>query len=106
MLSLYAPMPGHFLLRQADGLVSVAAEQITRRVPGGGPLAFGRGVAIRLSMNDRAFDGGSPFVLASVLEHYLAAHVSINSFVETTLEMSDRAEQLTWPTRFGRRPTF
>lgn len=106
MLSLYAPMPGHFLFRQADGLVSVAAEQITRRVPGGGPLAFGRGVAIRLSMNDRAFDGGSPFVLASVLEHYLAAHVSINSFVETTLEMSDRAEQLTWPTRFGRRPTF
>jgi type VI secretion system protein ImpG len=106
MLSLYAPVPGHFLLRQADGLNSVAAEQITRRVPGGGPLAFGRGVALRLSMNDRAFDGGSPFLLAAVLENYLASHVAINSFVETTLEMSDRAEQLTWPTRFGRRPTF
>jgi type VI secretion system protein ImpG len=99
-------VPGHFLLRQADGLNSVAAEQITRRVPGGGPLAFGRGVALRLSMNDRAFDGGSPFLLAAVLENYLASHVAINSFVETTLEMSDRAEQLTWPTRFGRRPTF
>ena len=57
-------------------------------------------------MSDRAFDGGSPFLLAAVLENYLAAHVSINSFVETHVEMIDRAEQLKWPTRFGRRPTF
>lgn len=106
MLGLYATVPGHFLLRQAEGLNAVSAEQITRRVPGGGPLAFGRGVAVRLSMNDRAFDGGSPFLLAAVLENYLAAHVSINSFVETQLELADRAESFQWPSRFGRRPTF
>ena len=106
MLGLYATVPGHFLQRQAEGLNGVSAEQITRRVPGGGPLAFGRGVAVRLSMNDRSFDGGSPFLLASVLEHYLAAHVSINSFVETQLELADRAESFQWPSRFGRRPTF
>jgi type VI secretion system protein ImpG len=106
MMALYATVPGHFLLRQAEGLHAVSAEQITRRVPGGGPLAFGRGVAVRLSMSDRAFDGGSPFLLASVLENYLAAHVSINSFVETELDLADRAESLRWPSRFGRRPTF
>ena len=106
MLGLYATMPGHPLVRQSEGLNAITAEQITRRIPGGGPLAFGRGVAVRLSMNDRAFDGGSPFLLASVLEYYLAAHVSINSFVETHLELADRAEIFKWPTRFGRRPTF
>jgi type VI secretion system protein ImpG len=106
MLGLYATVPGHALVRQAEGLNAITAEQITRRIPGGGPLAFGRGVAIRLSMNDRAFDGGSPFLLASVLEYYLAAHVSINSFAETHLELADRAETFKWPTRFGRRPTF
>src|SRR6478609_5768612 len=106
MLGLYATVPGHFLVRQAEGLNSVSAEQITRRVPGGGPLAFGRGVAVKLSMNDRAFDGGSPFLLAAVLENYLAAHVAINSFVETQLELADRAESFQWPSRFGRRPTF
>ncbi len=106
MLGLYAAVPGHLLLRQSEGLLEVATQQITRRVPGGGPLAFGRGVQISLTMNDRAFDGGSPFLLASVLEHFLAAHVAINSFVETRLVLSDRAEQITWPTRFGRRPTF
>jgi type VI secretion system protein ImpG len=106
MLGLYATVPGHLLLRQSEGLLEVATQQVTRRVPGGGPLAFGRGVQISLTMNDRAFDGGSPFLLASVLEHFLAAHVAINSFVETRLVLSDRAEQITWPTRFGRRPTF
>ncbi len=106
MLSLYATVPGHFLLRQADGLLKVSARQITRRIPGGGPIAFGRGVAVELSMSDRAFDGGSPFMLAAVLEHFMAAHVSINSFVETSLELVDRAERLKWPQRFGRRPGF
>ena len=106
MLALYATVPGHFLLRQAEGLNSVSAAQITRRIPGGGPLAFGRGVAVRLSMSDRAFDGGSPFLLGAAIENFLAAHVSINSFVETHLDLADRAETLQWPTRFGRRPTF
>lgn len=106
MLGLYATVKGHFLLRQAEGLTKISARQITRRIPGGGPIAFGRGIEIELSMSDRAFDGGSPFLLASVLEHFMAAHVSINSFVETSLELVDRAERLRWPTRFGRRPTF
>ena len=106
MLSLYATVPGHFLVRQSDGLMRVSARQITRRIPGGGPIAFGRGVEVELSMSDRAFDGGSPFMLAAVLEHFMAAHVSINSFVETSLELVDRAERLRWPTRFGRRPSF
>ena len=47
-----------------------AAHPITRRIPGGGPWSFGRGVAVKLSMSDQAFDGGSPFLLAAVLENY------------------------------------
>ena len=106
MLGLYATIPGHPLLRQAEGLLGVSARQITRRIQGGGPLAFGRGVEVELKMSDRAFDGGSPFMLAAVLEYFLAAHVSINSFVETTVELVDRAERLRWKSRFGRRPGF
>ncbi len=106
MLGLYATIPGHFLQRQAEGLQRVQVQQVTRRVPGGGPIALGRGLSVRLSMGDRAFDGGSPFLLGAVLENYLAAHASINSFVETHLDLVDRAETLQWMTRFGRRPSF
>lgn len=106
MLRLYAPSDRHELHRQAAGLESVSVEQVTRRFPGGGPLAFGRGVEVRLGMSDRAFHGGSPFMLGAVLEHYLRAHVSINTFIETRLDLIDRSEHLQWPARFGRRPTF
>jgi len=107
MLGLYGSQhTGHFLRRQAEGLLSVAAEQVTRRVPRGGPITFGRGVEVTLTMTDRAFDGGSPYMLGAVLEQYLAAHVSINSFVVTRLNLVDRAEHIAWPTRTGCRPTF
>jgi type VI secretion system protein ImpG len=106
MLGLYATRRDNPMLRQSEGLLRVKSRQITRRIPGGGPIAFGRGVEVELSMSDRAFDGGSPFMLAAVLEHFMAAHVSINSFVETRLELVDRAERILWPTRFGRRPGF
>lgn len=106
MLGLYATVPGHFLHRQAEGLQRVGVQQVTRRIPGGGPITFGRGVEVRLAMGDRAFDGGSPFLLGAVLENFLAAHASINSFVETHLDLVDRAETLQWMTRFGRRPSF
>ena len=106
MLRLYASSDHHELHRQAGGLESVSVEQVTRRFPGGGPLAFGRGVEVRLGMSDRAFHGGSPFMLGAVLEHYLRAHVSINTFIETRLDLVDRSEHLRWPARFGRRPTF
>lgn len=104
MLCLYAPTRAHALNRQAEGLQSVQVEPVTRRLPGGGPLGFARGLSVSLQMTERGFDGGSPFLLASVLEHFLAAHVAINSFVETRLEMKEWSEALVWRSRLGRRP--
>jgi type VI protein secretion system component VasA len=33
---------------------------MVRRLPMGGPIAFGRGVRIELEVDDLAFQGGSP----------------------------------------------
>lgn len=106
MLSLYADSPNHEIVRQGSGLLEVDARLITRRIPGGGPVAFGRGVEVALRFSDRPFEGGSPFLLASVIEHYLAAHVSINSFIEVAMSIAERSDQVRWPARFGRRPAF
>lgn len=104
VLTLYAPQRAHFMHRQAEGLQAVRTEAVTRRVPGGGPLGFARGLQLTLEMSERGFDGGSPFLLASVIEHFLASHVAINSFVETRLEMKEWSEALRWRARLGRRP--
>lgn len=104
MLNLYAPHRAHPLARQAEGLTGVQAELVTRRIPSGGPLAFARGLKVTLQAGAHGFDGGSPFMLGAMVEHFLASHVGINSFVETTLESEVWPEALTWPTRIGRRP--
>jgi type VI secretion system protein ImpG len=105
MLCLYAPTRAHLLARQAEGLLGVKAELVTRRVPNAGPLAFARGLHVTLRAGEHGFDGGSPFMLGAMLEHFLASHVAINSFVETSLVSEAWPEALTWPMRIGRRPS-
>lgn len=108
MLTIYAPTESHPLHRHAKGLASVATRQVTRRLPGRSSLAFARGVEVTLSMTDRGFDGGSPFLLGAMLDHCLASHVSINSFVETVVTLKDWPLQkaLRWNRKLGERPTF
>jgi type VI secretion system protein ImpG len=70
LLRLYAQEADSAQHRQIDGLRSVRTEGIVRRLPMGGPIAFGRGVRIDLEVDDLAFQGGSAFLLGCVLERF------------------------------------
>jgi type VI secretion system protein ImpG len=104
MLHLYARDNESVVRRHLEGLRSVRVEPITRRMPGRGPVTFGRGMEIRLSCDERAFEGSGAFLLASVLEEFFARHASLNSFTETALDAVGRGEVMRWPARFGQRP--
>lgn len=106
MLNLFAPTESHPLARQAKGLVAVSSRAITRRLPVRHGLGFARGVHVTLALSERGFDGGSPFILGALLDQYLAAHVSMNSFVETTLTVKDWPKDITWRRNPGDRPAF
>jgi type VI secretion system protein ImpG len=51
-----------------------------------------------------AFEGGSAFLFGAALHHYLARHVSMNSFVQTTLSSLTRGEIMRWMPQSGARP--
>jgi type VI secretion system protein ImpG len=104
MLRLYACEDESVVRRHLEGVRSVRVEPITRRMPGRGPVTFGRGMGIRLSCDERAFEGSGAFLLGSVLEEFFARHASLNSFTETALDVLGRGEVMRWPTRFGQRP--
>lgn len=111
MLELYAPEESqegksHPLHRQAQSIESIKVEQVRSRLPHREALAFGQGLDVTLTMNNSGFGGGSPFVLASLIEHFLASHVSINSFVRFQLKMPHRSEPLVWKRAPGQRPTL
>ena len=106
LLELYAASADHSAQRQIEGIRSVRVGRIVRRLRASGPLAFGRGLEIVVSLDEMAFEGASAFLLGSVLDRYFARHVSINSFTETVLRSEHRGEINRWEHQWGARPTL
>ena len=69
-------------------------------------MAFGRGLQVRIKLEDASFDNGRMFLFAAVVDRFLAEFASINSFVETVFESSEQGELVHWPIRTGLRPTI
>ena len=118
LLDLYASSGDPSAKKQIEGLRSVRVNAVVRRLPaarrerrppgGHAPslLAFGRGLEIVVDVDELAFEGGSAFLLGSVLNQYFARYVSINSFTETALRSLGRGEINRWVPHWGARPTL
>jgi type VI secretion system protein ImpG len=106
LLLLYGDGSEPIVRKQIDGVLSVTSQSVTRRLPIAGPVAFGRGIEVTLTLDENAFEGMGVFLLGSVLEHFFAKYVSINSFSETVLKSIQRKEVVRWPAKLGRRPTL
>ena len=103
MLSLYGNLAEAGVRKQIEGLKSVQSEQVTRRIPAPGPIAFGRGLELTLTLDESAFEGTGVFLLGAIMERFFARYVSINSFTETRIRTVDRGEVMRWPVRTGQR---
>jgi len=106
LLGLHADPADAAMRRQIDGVRRVAFSPVFRRLPALGPLMFGRGVQVDVTVDDHAFSGDSPFLLGAVLEQFFARHVSINAFAECMLTSAQRGMLAHWPARIGRRPAI
>ena len=103
LLALYGLDELSPLHKQVDGLVSVRSEAAISRVPVKGPIVFGRGTRVRLSMDERAFEGTGILVLGAVLDRFIARYASMNSFTQLVLSSQTRGLVKTWPPRVGAR---
>lgn len=103
MLRLFVGADDPVAGRQVDGVIGSRITPVTRRLPGSGPLVYGRGVQCDVTVDEQAFSGVSPYLLGVVLEHYLSRHVSINVFTQTRLESMQRGLVANWPVRMGTR---
>ncbi|HET7557793.1 MAG TPA: type VI secretion system baseplate subunit TssF [Rhodanobacteraceae bacterium] len=103
MLTLYCDEFDAGARRQIEGVKAVSAQPVVRRIPVPGPISFGRGLEITLTCDDGAFEGTGAFLLGSVMQHFFARYVSVNSFTETVLRTLERNEVARWPARLGKR---
>ena len=87
-----------------EALLSVTAEPGTARVrsPRGG--AFCRGLDVTMEFDQRAWQTGGLFLLAAVLDRFLALHATVNSFVRSSVVLRGRpGRAAAWPARAGAR---
>ena len=101
LLALYCHPNDLNAQRQVEGVRSISAKAITRRMPSPGPITVGRGIEITVTFDDAAFEGSGPFVLGAVLSEFFGQYVSINSFTETVVRTLGRGEIMRWPARGG-----
>jgi type VI secretion system protein ImpG len=101
LLALYCHAGDLNMQRQVEGVRSITAAAVTRRMPSPGPITFGRGLQITLTLDDAAFEGTGAFLLGAVLSEFFAHYVSLNSFTETVVRTLARGEIMRWPAKGG-----
>jgi type VI secretion system protein ImpG len=89
--------------RQTDGVRRVSVTPRTRRLPVPGPIVFGRGLEVRVTVDETAFAGASAFLLGMVLEQFFGRLASMNTFTELVLVSESRGEIMRWPPRMASR---
>jgi type VI secretion system protein ImpG len=102
-LALYGRQEDPAMRRQIDGLLSVRAAPVTRRVPGQERLAFARGQRVRIRLDDAAFEVSRLYLFASVIERFMAEFATVNSFIECVFETPQEGTFAQWPPRMGLR---
>ena len=101
MLALYIAADDAVLQRLLESIVALRASVLTQRLPGPGPVVFGRGLQLELTLDDAACEGIGAFVLGGVLEGFFARYAAINSFTGTVLYTRSRGLIHRWPVRGG-----
>lgn len=90
-----------------QALLNATSQFGTARIPGlSGPGArrggFCRGLDVTLTFDEQLWSTSGLYVLASVLDRFLALHATVNSFVRTRAVLRGRPEPVaTWPPRAG-----
>ncbi|MBL3589266.1 MAG: type VI secretion system baseplate subunit TssF [gamma proteobacterium endosymbiont of Lamellibrachia anaximandri] len=101
LMSLYSNVAEAPVRKQIGGVKSITSKPIIRRVPIPGPIAFGRGLEITLTLNEDEFEGTGVFLLGAIMERFFGRYVSLNSFTQTVIRTTDRGEIMRWPLRTG-----
>lgn len=102
-LSLFADLDDPVMERRIRGIRGVALREVVRRLPQRTGVGVARGIEVRLTLDDKAFEGSGAFLLGAVLERFFAEYVSLNHFVQTVVETTERGVIARWPPRSGSR---
>ncbi len=88
-----------------DGILGVSSRRVVDRTGGGAASGFARGVEVTIDLDEQKYIGAGAYLFASVLERFLAAYVTINSFTRLIARTRPGERVFNqWPPRAGDQP--
>lgn len=106
LLRMYNVGDSDIAEKQIRGIASVDSEPWYARVQGPHGISFARGRRIHLEFDESRYSGGGIYLLAAVLERFLALYASMNSFSALVARVRQQHRTYTlreWPPRAGDR---
>lgn len=104
LLRLHVPPDDRAMKRQIEAIRSLEGAPCHSRIRTDQGLAFARGQRVEVEFDEEGFAGGSAFLMALVLEHFLGRFVSLNSFTILSARSVQRGQAIReWPPRAGSR---
>jgi type VI secretion system protein ImpG len=94
ILGLYCASDAPALRQQIQGIRRMSHRKVVRRMEGEAWKGFCRGTEVELLFDDASFVGGSAFLLASVINHFLGLFASTNSFTQLLIRRSARESEV------------
>ncbi|MBM7068825.1 type VI secretion system baseplate subunit TssF [Actibacterium sp. 188UL27-1] len=104
ILSLFSDQSDSVTERQLRGINGIASRPITRSLRRDDGFHAARGTEVKLTFDERAFEGSGIMLLGAVLDRFFADYTHINSFTETVLISEQRGEVMRFPPRSGTGP--
>ncbi|AUH32946.1 type VI secretion system baseplate subunit TssF [Paracoccus tegillarcae] len=101
LLSLFADMSDSITESQIQGIRSLETRPIVRSIRRADGYFPARGLEIRVTYDDAAFEGTGFIALAAVLDRFFAEYTNINSFTQSITVSQQRGEIMRWPPRTG-----
>jgi len=76
--------------QQIGGIRGMSCRKVIRHTGREAWRGFCRGIEITLEFDENQYAGSSPFLLASVLNHFFALYASVNSFTQLVIQSEQR----------------
>ncbi len=104
MLSLFADLSEATDEKQIAGIERLETRPITRLIRREDGHFPARGIEVRITMDDEAYEGSGTILMGAILDRFLAEYAPVNSFTQTVIETRQRGVIKEWPPRTGAGP--
>ncbi|MFQ1701969.1 type VI secretion system baseplate subunit TssF [Loktanella agnita] len=104
LLSLFADLSNVVTEAQLQGIRTVTTRPIVRSIQRGDGYYPARGLEVRITMDEAAFEGSGIILLGAALDRFIAEYAAVNSFTQTIVTSTDRGDVATFPPRTGSGP--